>query len=183
MPGAFLREIYRCMPRRRSERERAPPGVRVMRSVRRAGDDLCDHQTSLGTVQAFIPLPAADLGQIHTVVADVLAMLYQLIQHLLDQVCAAIAQLRQTAHRVDDQIKPVNVVEHPHIEGRGDGALLLVAADVEIPVVPAVGQLVDQGGIPVIGEDNGLILGEQRVIIGIGTACTCWPMVSQILEQ
>ena len=46
-----------------------------MRSVRRAGDDLYDHQTSLGTVQAFIPLPAADLGQIHTVVADVLAML------------------------------------------------------------------------------------------------------------
>ena len=40
-----------------------------MRSVRRAGDDLYDHQTSLGTVQAFIPLPAANLGQIHTVVA------------------------------------------------------------------------------------------------------------------
>ena len=68
--GSFLREIYRCMLRRRSGREQAPPGVHVMRSVRRAGDDLYDHQSLLGTVQAFIPLPVANLGQIHTVVAQ-----------------------------------------------------------------------------------------------------------------
>ena len=68
-----------------------------MPTVHRAGNDLYDHQISLGMVQTFIPLPAADLGQIHTVVADVLAMLHQLILHLLDEVCAAIAQLRQTA--------------------------------------------------------------------------------------
>ena len=68
-----------------------------MPAVHRAGDHLCDHQSSLGVVQTFIPLPVADLGKIHTVVADVLAMLHQLILHLLDEVCAAIAQLRQTA--------------------------------------------------------------------------------------
>ena len=97
MPGAFFREFYRCMTRRRSEREQVRPRVRAIRSVHRAGNDLCDHQISLGMVQTFIPLPVADLGKIHTVVADVLAMLHQLILHLLDEVCAAIAQLRQTA--------------------------------------------------------------------------------------
>ena len=66
-----------------------------MPTVHRAGNDLCDHQISLGIVQTFIPLPVADLRQIHTVVADVLAMLRQLILHLLDEVCTAIAQLRQ----------------------------------------------------------------------------------------
>ena len=111
--------------RRRSEREQVQPRVRVMPAAHRAGDHLCDHQISLGIVQTFIPLPVADLGQIHTVVADVLAMLHQLILHLLDEVCAAIAQLWQTAHRVDDQIKPVNVVEDPHIEGRGDGNFIV----------------------------------------------------------
>ena len=156
------------MTRRRSEREQVQPGVRVIRSVHRAGNRLCDHRISLGIVQSFIPLPVADLGQIHTVAADILAVLHQLILHLLDEVCTAIAQLRQTAHRVDDQIKPVNVVEDPHIEGRGDGALLLVAADMEIFVVAAIGQLVDEGRIPVVGEDNGLILGEQTVIFLVG---------------
>ena len=110
-------------------------------------------------------------------------MLHQLILHLLDQVCAAIAQLGQAANRVDDQVKAVDVVEHAHVEGGGDGALLLIAPDVEVLVVAAIGQLMDQGGIAVIGDDDGLILGEQRVIIGIGTACTCWPVVSQMLEQ
>ena len=134
--------------RRRSEREQVQFRVRVMLAARRAGNHLCDHQISLGVVQSFIPLPVANLGQIHTVVADILAMLHQLILHLLDEVCAAIAQLRQTAHRVDDQIKPVDVVEYPHIEGRGDGTLLLVAADMEIFVVAAIGQLMDEGGYP-----------------------------------
>ena len=90
-----MHETYRRVARRRSECEQVQSRVRVMRSVHRAGNDLYDHQISLGMVQIFIPLPAADLGQIHTVVADVLAMLHQLILHLLDEVCAAIAQLRQ----------------------------------------------------------------------------------------
>ena len=65
-------------------------------------------------------------------------MLHQLILHLLDQVGAAIAQLGQTANRVDDQVKAVDVVEDPHVEGGGDGALLLIAPDVEVLVVAAI---------------------------------------------
>ena len=110
-------------------------------------------------------------------------MLHQLILHLLHQIRPPVAQLGQPTDRIDDQIEAVNVIEDPHIEGRGDGALLLVAPDMEVLVVAAVGQLMHQRGIAVEREDDGLILGEQRVIIGIGTACTCWPVVSQMLEQ
>ena len=35
----------------------------------------------------------------------------------------------------DDQVEAVNVVLHAHIEGRGDGALLLVAPHMELAVV------------------------------------------------
>ena len=55
--------------------------------------------------------------------------------------------------------------------------------DTQVAVGAFVGQLMHQRGIAVEREDDGLILGEQRVIIGIGTACTCWPVVSQMLEQ
>ena len=48
-------------------------------------------------------------------------------------------------------------LQYPHVEGGGDGALLLIAPDVELFVVAAVGQLVDQGGVAVEGEDDGLI--------------------------
>ena len=64
-------------------------------------------------------------------------------------------------------MEPVNVVLHAHIEGRCDGALLLVAPDVELAVGAPIGQLMDQGGVAVEGEDDGLILGEQRVIVRV----------------
>ena len=71
-------------------------------------------------------------------------MFHQLIVHFLYQISAPVAQLGQAAHSVDDQIETVNVVEYPHIEGGGNGAFLLVAANMEIPVAAAVGQLMDQ---------------------------------------
>ena len=101
-----------------------------------------------------LPLPVPDLRQVDAVVPDILAVLHQLVIHLLHQIGAPVAQLGQTAHGVDDQIEAVNVIEDPHIEGRGDGALLLVAPDMEVLVVAAVSQLMNQGGIAVIGEDK-----------------------------
>ena len=71
-------------------------------------------------------------------------------------------------HRVDDQIEAVNAVEHPHVEGGGEGALLPVAQYVDVLVVPAVGQLVHQGGVAVEGEDDGLVPGKDHVVILVG---------------
>ena len=47
------------------------------------------------------------------------------------------------------------------------GALLLVAAHVQIAVGAAVGQPVDQPGIAMEAEDDVLVFGEQRIVIGL----------------
>ena len=44
-----------------------------------------------------MPLPVEDLGQILTDLVDVVFMLHQLIVHLLDEICAAVAQLVTSA--------------------------------------------------------------------------------------
>ena len=70
----------------------------------------------------------------------------------------------QPAQDVQHQVETVQAVEHGHIEGRGDGALFLVSVDMEVLVVgPPVGEAMDQGRIPVEGEDDGPVPGEQGV--------------------
>ena len=55
--------------------------------------------------------------------------------------------------------------------GRGGRALLLVAAHVEVVVVgAAVGQPVDQPRVAVVGEDDRLVGGEERVEVAVGQA-------------
>ena len=61
-------------------------------------------------------------------------MLDELIPHHLNQERATVPQLGQTIDHIHHQMEPVNVILHPHIKGRGDGALLLVAPDVELTV-------------------------------------------------
>ena len=129
-----------------------------------------------------MPLPIQNFGHILADLVDVVLVSDQLVVHLLDEVRTAVAQLGQMQQRILDQMEAVDLVLHAHIERRGDGAFLLVAV-AQVAVGALVGQLMHQRGIAVEREDDGLILGEQRVIIGIGTACTCWPMVSQMLEQ
>ena len=96
---------------------------------------------------------------------DILLVLHQLVPHELDQERAPVAQLGQTLDGVDDQIEAVDVVLHPHVEGGGDGPLLLVAPHVQVFIAAAVGQLMDQGGVAVKREDDRLIGGEDGVVI------------------
>ena len=101
---------------------------------------------------------------------DIPAALHQLVIHTLDQIGAPVAQGVHPPDHVDNQVEPVDVVQGPHVERHGDGALLLVAPDVEVLVVPVVGQLMDQRRIAVVGENNGLILCEQHVVLLIRQA-------------
>ena len=103
---------------------------------------------------AVIPLPFADFRQVAAVGGDILVVLYQLVLHQLDEEGAAIAQLGQALDYVDDQIKAVDAVLNPHVEGGGNGALFNIAPDMEIFVPAAVGQLMHQGGVAVEGEDD-----------------------------
>ena len=57
---------------------------------------------------------------------------------------ASATGLGQTIDRIHCEVKAVEIVQHRHIERRGDRTLLLVTAHVNIVVIgPAVGQSVD----------------------------------------
>ena len=56
---------------------------------------------------------------------------------------------------VDDEVEPVEVVEHDHVERRGGRALLLVAAHVQVVVVvPPIGEPMDEPRVAVVREDD-----------------------------
>lgn len=67
---------------------------------------------------------------------------------------------------VDDQVKPVEIIEDGHVERRGNGALFLVTAHVKIRViVPTVREAMNQPWICVKCKYDGLVAGEQRIEI------------------
>jgi carbamate kinase len=86
--------------------------------------------------------------------------------HHLLQIGALAAQMRQPIDDVLHQMEAVQIVLHAHVEGGGDRAFLLVAAHMQVAVGPAIGQPVDQRGIAVEAEDDVLVLGEQRIVVG-----------------
>ena len=75
--------------------------------------------------------------------------------------------MRQPIDHVLHQVEPVQVVLHPHVEGRRDGALFLVAPDVQVAVGPAVGQPVDQPWVSMEAKDDVLVFGEKRIVIRV----------------
>ena len=91
-------------------------------------------------------------------------MVDQLVPELLLEVDALAAGLRQTINGIHHQVKTVQVIEHGHIERSGDGALFLVAADVQIVVIGApVSQAVNQPRVGMKGKDDRLVPGEKLV--------------------
>ena len=115
-----------------------------------------------------MPLPIEDLRHILTDLVDVVLVFHQLVVHLLDEVCAAVAQLRQMQDSIFYQMEAVDLVLHTHIERCGDGALFLITVNTQVAVCTLVSQLMHQRGIAVEGKDDRLILGEQGVIVRIG---------------
>ncbi len=116
-----------------------------------------------------VPLPIPDFRHILAVLVDVLLVLDKLVLELLLQVDALVAGLRQTVDGVHHEMEAVQIVQHRHVEGRGNGALFLVAADVDVVVVgAAVGQPVDQPRVGMEGEDDRFIPGEEFVEIRVG---------------
>jgi len=99
---------------------------------------------------------------------DILPVLGQLVRELLLQVDAPVAGLRQAINRIPDEVETVEIVEHRHIERRGDRAFFLVAAHVDVVVIgAAVGEPVNQPWVGVKGEDDWLVPREQLVEIRV----------------
>jgi len=65
-------------------------------------------------------------------------MLDELVLHVLLQIRPLSAQLRQTIDHVNHEMEAVQVILHPHVERGRDGALLLVAPDVQVLIGSAI---------------------------------------------
>jgi len=126
------------------------------------------HLYSLSHSCVLAPLPVPDFRQVFAIFFDVLLVLDKLVLELLLQVDALVAGPRQAIDGVHHEMEAVQIVQHRHIEGRGDGTLLLVAADMDVGVVGAtVGQPVDQPWVGMEGKDDRLVLGEEFVKIHV----------------
>ena len=99
---------------------------------------------------------------------DVGLVLDQPVLQALFQVGAFAAGLGKAVNDVDDQVKPVEVVENGHIERGGDRPFLFVSPNVEVAVIgSSVGQPVDQPRIAVEGKDYRSVAGKQPVELSV----------------
>ena len=117
------------------------------------------------------PGPIADLRRIVAMLPRVGPGVDPGIHHLLAKRRCSRAETRHPVDDVHDEMEAIEIVPHDHVEWRRHGALFLVAPNVEVGMVrPAICQAVDEPGIPVVGEDDRPVWGEQRVELRVGQA-------------
>src|SRR6516225_577830 len=78
------------------------------------------------------PPPAGDLGHIVTVPSDELLVVDELVADRLFGVGGPCPKLRHAVDHVAYQVEAIEIVQHAHVEGCRGGALLLVAAHVDV---------------------------------------------------
>ena len=114
------------------------------------------------------PFPITNFRQVLTVFSNVLRVLDKFVLKLLLEIDALVAGLWQAIDGVHDEVEAVQIIEHRHIERRGDRTFFFVAADVQVLMVGAtVGESVDQPGISVEREDDRFVFGEELVEIRV----------------
>ena len=90
------------------------------------------------------PLPVADFREIFAVLIDVEFMFDELVLHFLLEISPPGSEMGQAIHRILHEMKAVEIVLDPHIEGRGDGSLFLVTPDMQIAIGTPIGQPVNK---------------------------------------
>ena len=95
------------------------PGLGVVDDVRPEDCDFChsllsgfDCSNEESLILRQVPLPIENLRHILTDLVDVVLVLHQLVVHLLDEVCTAVAQLGQMQDGILDQMEAVDLVLH-----------------------------------------------------------------------
>src|ERR1035441_4535403 len=83
------------------------------------------------------PFPVADFRKVLAVFINVFLVLDQFVLKLLLEADPLLARLRQPVYRVHHQMETVQIIEHGHVKGGGNGALFLVAAHMDVVVVGA----------------------------------------------
>ena len=102
---------------------------------------------------------------------NVLLVLDELVANRLLSVGGARTQSGHAVDDIGDQVKPIEVVQHDHVEGSGRRALFLVAAHVQVVMIrAAIGQPMDEQRIPVIGKDDRLVGREEHVELLVAQA-------------
>ena len=121
-----------------------------------------------GFAASVRPFPVADLRHIVAVAGDVLFVLDELVAQKLLEVGAPALQPGHAVDHVAGQMEAVEIVQHRHVERRGRGAFLFISPHVQIVVIGApISEAMDQPGIAVEREDDGLIRREERVEIPV----------------
>ena len=92
-------------------------------------------------------------------------MLDELVLDHLFEVGTLCTQLWQTIDYILNEVETVQVILHPHVERRGNGALFLVSTGMEVAVGTVVRQFVNQPGVTMERKDNVLVFCKQRIVI------------------
>src|SRR6266568_1545269 len=128
--------ISRTAPSRSASSKRPPAAlnsfsatVESSSSTRLTFNELEPALTTRTLKRLVRPNPVRHVGGVLSVVARVLAVAHAIVLHPLPDVRGPGAEARHAVDHVHDQVKPIQVVEHDHVEGRRGRALLLVAAD------------------------------------------------------
>ena len=102
---------------------------------------------------------------------DVFPVFKEFVAQRLFEISGGRTELRKTINDILCEVEAVHVVEDGHVERRGDGPFLLVAADVKTVVIgAAIRESMNEPRVSVIGEDDWFVLREEGVEIGIGEA-------------
>ena len=115
-----------------------------------------------------MPYPIFDFGNVFADFCDVVFVFYEQVVHLLEERAARIAQLRQDGDRRFYEVEAVDLILHAHVERRRDRAFFRVTEHVQVFIMARVGKFMNEGRIAVEVEDDGLVLGEDRVVVGVG---------------
>ncbi len=101
----------------------------------------------------------------------VLARCQARIGHPLPQHRSPAGQALHPVDDVDHQVEAIQVIEHHHVERRSRGASLLEPAHMDAGMVgTTVSKAVDQPWIAVVGENDRLVAGEQRIELAVRQA-------------
>ena len=97
-------------------------------------------------------------------------MLNELVAHLLVEVCAAVAKVWQLKEHRLNEVETIDFILDADVEWSGDGSFFVVAMDVDVMVVTAIGKLMDEGWIAVEVEDDRFVFGEEHIELIIAKA-------------
>ena len=116
----------------------------------------------------MLPLPSGYFRKIFAVLVDVLGVLNKLVAHLLLEVSTSDSELRKILKCKMYKMETIHMVLNTYIERSGDGTFFFVSAYMhETVVVTSVSKLMYKGCISMESKYNGLVLGEEHIVLCI----------------